>query len=147
MSVMPIKQASWTHGVGLQVESHSWTVHRRGPFTTVTPSFESTFGWVHFAIPTPVIIDGVRLKPGFAAVRFSTGTTARITAMHVHDGETMIAAYNGLSLGGQQQVFGETLPDQSPIIWGTAISVAIQFSGTGPNDYVQFIAAGIEFHA
>ncbi|KAG0043903.1 hypothetical protein BGZ89_006273, partial [Linnemannia elongata] len=80
---MSIKQAAWTHGLGVELESRSWTALRQGFFTTVTPSTEGTFGWVHFVIPTPVIVDGTRLKAESAMIRFSTGTTAKITNFHV----------------------------------------------------------------
>jgi hypothetical protein len=101
---------------------------------------------VHFVIPTPVIIDGTRLQAESAMLRFSTGTTAKITNFHVFDGETRIAEYNGLSLSGNLQFVRQTVPNHHKVLWGTAISVGVQFSGTGPNDYVQFIGAGIDFY-
>ncbi|KAF9082269.1 hypothetical protein BGX29_003969, partial [Mortierella sp. GBA35] len=136
---MSIKQAAWTHGLGVELESRSWNALRQGFFTTVTPSNEGTFGWVHFVIPTPVIVDGTRLKAESAMIRFSTGTTAKITNFHVFDGETRIAEYNGLSLSGNLQFVRRAVPNHHQVLWGTAISVGVQFSGTGPNDYVQFI--------
>lgn len=143
---MSIKQAAWTHGLGVVLESRSWNALRQGFFTTVTPSNEGTFGWVHFVIPTPVIVDGTRLKAESAMIRFSTGTTAKITNFHVFDGETRIAKYDGLSLSGNLQFVRRAVPDHHQVLWGTAISVGVQFSGTGPNDYVQFIGAGIDFY-
>ncbi|KAF9079376.1 hypothetical protein BGX23_004233 [Mortierella sp. AD031] len=143
---MSIKQAAWTHGLGVELESRSWNALRQGFFTTVTPSNEGTFGWVHFVIPTPVIVDGTRLKAESAMIRFSTGTTAKITNFHVFDGETRIAEYNGLSLSGNLQFVRRAVPNHHQVLWGTAISVGVQFSGTGPNDYVQFIGAGIDFY-
>ncbi|KAG4427663.1 hypothetical protein IFR05_016854 [Cadophora sp. M221] len=144
---MSIKQAAWTHGLGVELESRSWSALRQGFFTTVRPSDEGTFGWVHFVIPTPVIVDGTRLKAESAMIRFSTGSTAKITNFHVYDGEVKIAEYNGLSLGGNLQFVREAVPNHHKVLWGTAISLGVQFQGTGPQDYVQFIAAGIDFFA
>jgi len=144
---MSIKQAAWTHGLGIELESSSWSALRQGFFTTVRPSNEGTFGWVHFVIPTPVIVDGIRLKAESAMIRFSTGSGAKITNFHVYDGEKKIAEYNGLSLAGNLQFVREAVPNNPQVLWGTAISLGVQFSGTGPNDYVQFISAGIDFYA
>ena len=133
--------------MGVELESTSWSALRQGFFTTVTPSNEGTFGWVHFVIPTPVIVDGTRLKAKSAMIRFSTGSDAKITNFHVYDGEKKIAEYNGLSLAGNLQFVREAVPDNPQVLWGTAISLGVQFRGTGPNNYVQFIGAGIDFYA
>ncbi|KAH8784383.1 hypothetical protein BGZ57DRAFT_925379 [Hyaloscypha finlandica] len=144
---MSIKQAAWTHGLGVELESSSWSALRQGFYTTVRPSNEATFGWVHFVIPTPVILDGTRLKAESAMIRFSTGSTAKITNFHVYDGEVKIAEYDGLALAGNLQFVREAVPNNHQVLWGTAISLGVQFSGMGPNDYVQFISAGIDFYA
>ncbi|KAG0280796.1 hypothetical protein BGZ95_008588 [Linnemannia exigua] len=144
---MAIKHAAWTHGLGVELETSSWTALRQGYYTTVTPSSEGTFGWVHFVIPTPVIVDDIRLKPQTAMIRFSTGSTAKITNFHVYDGEMKIAEYNDLSLTGNLQFIGRAVPNNHQVLWGMAISLGVQFSGTAPTDYVQFISAGIDFYA
>ncbi|EHL00527.1 hypothetical protein M7I_3615 [Glarea lozoyensis 74030] len=144
---MAIKQAAWTHGLGVELEFSSWTAFRQGFFTTVRPSAESKFGWVHFVIPTPVIVDGTRLRAESAMVRFSTGSGAKITNFHVYGGETKIANYNGLSLSGNLQFVREAVPNSHRVLWGTAISLGVQFTGAGPNDFIQFISAGIDFYA
>jgi hypothetical protein len=144
---MSIKQAAWTHGLGVELESSSWSALRQGFYTTVRPSNEGASGWVHFVIPTPVIVDGTRLKAESALIRFSTGSTAKITNFHVYDGETKIAEYDGLDLTGSLQLVREAIPNNPQVLWGTAISIGVQFAGTGVNDYVQFIGAGIDFYA
>ncbi|KAH8588711.1 hypothetical protein B0O99DRAFT_638420 [Bisporella sp. PMI_857] len=142
-----IKQAAWTHGIGVELESRSWSALRQGFYTTVRPSNEGTFGWVHFAIPTPVIVDGTRLKAASAMIRFSTGSGAKVTRFHVFDGEKRIADHNELNLAGNLQFVRRDVPGDPEVLWGTVISLGVQFSGTGPNDYVQFISAGIDFFA
>ncbi|KAK3805139.1 MAG: hypothetical protein J3Q66DRAFT_129041 [Benniella sp.] len=82
--VMTIKQASWTHGLGIELESRSWTVLCQGFYTTVTPSNESQAGWVHFVFLSPVVINSVRSKVDSARIKFTTGPAARITNVHVY---------------------------------------------------------------
>lgn len=141
---MPGLQASWTNGVAVALENSSWSALRQGFGTTVRPSNESTSGWVHFAIPTPVILSNVRVKAGQALVRFSTGPQASIGAFHVYDGERKIAEQNGLHLTGTLQVASQQL-GRPEVLWGTGISVLLSFTGTGPDAWVQLIAAGIDF--
>lgn len=141
---MSIKQAAWTHGLGVEVETPTWSVLRQGFFATVRPD-DKLFGWIHFVIPTPVIADGNRLKAESAVIRFTTGPGAKITNFHVYDGENKIADYNGLSYTGNAVFLRESVPNNPQVVWGTAISVGVQFSGNG-GDYVQFIGAGIDFY-
>jgi hypothetical protein len=141
---MPGKQAFWTNSVAIGLENRSWSALRQGGGTTVRPSNESTSGWVHFAIPTPVILSDVRVTAAQALVRFSTGPNATIGAFHVYDGEQKIAEQNGLSLSGTLQVAAQQL-SRPQILWGTGISVLLNFNGTGQDAWVQLIAAGIDF--
>jgi len=143
---MPIKHAAWTHGVGVDLENKSWPALRQGFFTTVRPSNESTSGWVHFAVPTPVIVDGVRLKAQSAMIRFSTGAQASVGAIHVWDGEKKILNKNGTNYKGSLQFIREVIPGSPEVLWGTEISVLVNFNGTGPDAYIQLISAGIDFY-
>lgn len=137
-------QASWTNGVDIALETNSWSALRQGFGTTVRPSSGNTSGWVHFAIPTPVILDNVRVKAGQALVRFTTGPQASIGAFHVYDGETKIAEQNGLNLKGTLQLTTQQL-GHPEVLWGTGISLLVNFNGTGTDAWVQLIAAGIDF--
>jgi hypothetical protein len=49
---MSIKQASWTHGISIAPENRPWRPLCQGFGTNIIPSNETTFGWIHFAIPT-----------------------------------------------------------------------------------------------
>lgn len=141
---MPGLQAFWTNGVDIALENRSWSTLRQGFGTFVRPSNESTSGWVHFSIPTPVILSNVRVTAGQALVRFSTGPQAKIGAFHVYDGENKISEQNGLSLGGTLQVATQPL-GRPQIFWGTGISLLLDFTGTGEDAWVQLIGAGIDF--
>jgi hypothetical protein len=144
---MPLKHAAWIHGTSVQFENQSWAVRalRQGAFTTVTPSNEATSGWVHFAIPTPVIVNDVRLKAQSALIRFSTGPQASVGAVHVWDGETNIYERNGVNYKGNLQFIREVIPNQPEVKWGINISILLNFNGRGPDAWVQLISAGIDF--
>ncbi len=145
---MSIKEASWVHGTSVQLESSSWSALRRGFWTTIRPSNESQSGWVHFAIPTPVIIEGTRLKAGSALIRFKTGSRAKITNFHVYDGEKKIASHDGLDLRGDQlQTVRKDVPSDPQVLWGTGISLGLQFDGSGPDAWVALVSGGIDFFA
>jgi hypothetical protein len=145
---MSIKHAAWTHGTSVQFENHSWALRslRQGFYTTVTPSNDVTSGWVHFAIPTPVIVNGVRLKAESAMIRFTTGPQASIGAIHVWDGETKLYERNGTNYKGKNQFVREVISNRPEVKWGTGISVLVNFNGTGADAYVQLISAGIDFY-
>ena len=85
-------------------------------------------------IPTPVIVDGNRLHAVIAWTRYSIGSGAVVTNFRVYDRETKIADYNGLRLSGGFQIENLAVPNSPAILWGTGISLGVQFSGNGPND-------------
>lgn len=143
---MPLKQAAWTHGLAVQLESTSWSALRQGFFTTVRPSNESTSAWFHFAIPTPVIVNDVLLKADSALVRFATGNQTKIGAIHVYDGERRIAEYNGTTYRGALQLVRVQIPGSPEIAWGTGISILVVCDGTGPDAWAQLVSAGIDFY-
>ena len=142
-----IKQASWIHGTSVHFENQSWAARalRQAFFTTVTPSNESSSGWVHFAIPTPVIVNGTRSKAQSGIIRFSTGSQASIRSFHIYDGETRILANDSLNLTGNIQIHREVINGTPDVQWGIGISLQLFFNGTGPDAWVQLVSAGMDF--
>ena len=99
-SAVAITHASWIHGHSMQIEYPDRLVSQRriGYWIDVEGKSGST-NWFHFAIPTPVIVNDVRLKVDSVMLRFSTGSVdAFVDNVHVYDGETLIAAHNNLGL-------------------------------------------------
>jgi len=143
---MSIKQAAWVHGNIVALESPSWRAFPQGPGATVTPYNESTVGWCHFAIPTPVILDGKRLRAGSAMARLQTGPGAKIIGFHVWDGDKRIAAYDNLNVTvSTPNMLRYDVPDRPEVLWGTVICVLVQFSGNVADNWVKMIGAGIDF--
>ena len=145
---MSLKHAAWIHGTSVHFENQSWAARalRRGFFTTVTPSNEAHIGWVHFAIPTPVIVNNERLKAKSVMIRFTTGSHASIGAVHVWDGETTIYIRNQVSYKADGRGFvRDVIPNQPEVKWGTNISILVNFDGRSADSWIELIGAGIEF--
>jgi len=60
------------------------------------------------------------------------------------DSETKISQENGLNWRGTLQVARQSLW-RPEVFWGTGISLLLNFSGMGPDAWVQLIAAEINF--
>lgn len=86
MGMPGLAHAMWTHGTSMQIEY----VHRAGHGVYVE-SKSGQENWVHFAIPTPVIVTGNRLRVGSVLVDFMTGSADAFEKhVHVYDGDTKL---------------------------------------------------------
>lgn len=131
---LKLAHAMWTHGHGGHIEypdrisletRYGSLIRFRGkPFTS---------NWVHFEVPTPVIVDGRRLRVGSVMIRFRAGPGAYVHAVHVWDGERRIAAYDGLNLSPRGFIWPRfDVPNHPYIGFGLGISVGVKF-GDGAN--------------
>ena len=152
--VVPLKlaHAMWVHGHGMQIEyPERLDVQKRMGFYFQIKGKPFTSNWFHFAIPTPVIVDSKRLIVGSVMVRLRTGPGASVHAVHIYDGETKIAAHDGLNLSPQGNfVFPRfDVPTHPYIKWGLGISVGVKFGDAAnlpPNKLlVELSAAGCDF--
>lgn len=158
-------QAMWVHGhsatielntrgrgPGEDIDGYQWTAVeglRVGWGVTYRGQDESDY-WFHFAIPTPVINNGVRARLRRVMVLFTAETGATLSAVHVWDGPGPEPVFirNGLAIGGPNlSLIDEhnsfALPDR-PVFWGVGISVRFHFADPGN---VILHAAGIDFEA
>jgi len=142
----PLVHAAWVHGVGLILEDKSWSADNAGWGNVIYPSNTSRSGWVHFAIPTPVIVEDRRLTPTQVGLRVATGSKATITQIVAHDGEKQIAAFTGLKLTGSLNTYYYQIPSPPQVLWGTEISVLVTFSDRSSDAWAEFVSAGIDFH-
>jgi hypothetical protein len=140
---MSIKENSWFHGVGVELQSLDWTANRYGFYTTVTPTEKDLFNWVHFPIPTPVILEDEKVKASIGHARFATGLDAKIVNFHVYDGETPLIKLDTDYSGATQTV--DVKIGDIPISYGVEVSLGVQFKGTGSENYVNLIGAGVTF--
>jgi len=134
----------WAHGHSLQVEvAGRGSVERKGFSAKYTLNSGGLSNWLHFAIPTAVIVNGDRLRVASAMVRFRCGTGGQVKAIHVYDGEKKIAAKDNLSLGpGLWHVEKVDVPGDPEVMWGLGISILV-YSGPDAR-WVEFSSAGCD---
>lgn len=146
---MAIEQASWTHGHGLAVEvpqniKSEW---RAGFFIRLIGK-PNTTNWLHFGIPTPVIVSGNRLAIDSALVRMRCdSTSADLTNVHVYDGEARIAAHDNLNHSPSAwTMLRFAVPNRPDVRWGIGVTLGVRFSGTtDAANTMEISAAGCDF--
>lgn len=146
---MTITQAMWTHGHSIRVEypSRLNSTWRAGFYARIVGK-PNTTNWLHFAVPTPVIVKDKRQMTDSVMLRFrAKSTRASITNVHVYDGERRIATRDGLSLS--PSAFGMhriDVPGKPDVRWGVGISIGVHFSGaTDAENTLEFASAGCDF--
>lgn len=143
-----IDYASWIHGTSIQVEfpNNIESITRAG-FYTYLVGKPNTTNWLHFAIPTSVIMDSQRLKIICAMLRFRTfSTNAIVRDVHIYDGYSIIAAHNGVNLSGDQWFTKFGVAHKPEIFWGLGISIGVTFTGgTSAQRRMDFASAGADF--
>ena len=143
-----IAAASWIHGTSVTIEQPDAleSVTRFGFFTRLVGK-PNTTNWFHFAIPTPVIVNGDRKVVGPCMLRFQTGSAnAVVRDVHIYDGEVRIAVHDGINLSGDHFFERFGVAHSPPVLWGVGISIGVTFGGGSANDRsMDFIAAGCDF--
>ena len=144
----PIAHAMWIHGTSIQIElpNEIESLRRFGFFTRIVGR-PNTTNWLHFAIPTPVIVDNDRKVVGPIILRFRTlSANAVVRDVHIYDGEARIAAHNDVNLSGNHFFERFGVAHCPPVLWGVGISIGVTFLGGTANDRtMDFIAAGCDF--
>jgi len=151
-----LKQASWTHGNSLTVE----TPQNLSSITHIGWGTELRFAsgkssWCHIPIPTPVIVNDQRLKVQKLFLLFNVKEAqSRIMNIHIYDGPNRIQTFDGLSLkgdhsGGIDDVNTITLQKQHEVFYGVSISFFFQ-AATGidspiPPPLLTVTTAGADF--
>ena len=142
-----ISHASWIHGHSMQIEYPDRIAsERRTGFSLNLEGKPGSSNWFHFAIPTPVIIDDVRLRADSIMLRFKTGSVdAFVRDVHVYDGERLIAAHNGVNLSKDNFFVRLVVPDRPEMLWGLGISIGVGFGVEMMDHHIEFFAAGCDF--
>ncbi|MGH9765904.1 MAG: DUF6623 family protein, partial [Blastocatellia bacterium] len=137
--------ASWIHGCAIDVEfPERLTSMRRMGFYSLCEGQPNSFNWFHFAIPTPVIVDGRRLRLDSVMLIFHTDADVAVTNVHVWDGDSRLQAYDGLSLSGAHPFERFDVLDRS-VRWGICVSVGVRFVGASQPHRIAFVSAGGDF--
>jgi hypothetical protein len=151
-----LKQASWTQGNSLTVETPqnlASIVHMGwGTELRFIPGKSS---WCHIPIPTPVIMNDARAKVQrmFLLFKCKSGD-GEIRNIHIYDGPNRIDIRDNIHLsgdhgGGIDAVNTITLPTPHEVLWGMSISfffqAAIGFDSRIPPPMLTITTAGADF--
>ena len=140
---------SWVHGSSMQVEypDRLTAVRHTGPFVRIEGS-DGQNTWVHFAVPTPTVVDGTRTRVNAALVSFRTRSHAKVNEVIVYDGEKRIAEHMDINLEGDHLDARFEVPGSPEANLGINITVGVQFGNGAPNVramQIEIVGAGIEF--
>ena len=146
-SAIKIAHAMWIHGHSMQIEYPDRVAsQRRAGFSINVEGKPSSTNWFHFAIPTPVIVDDVRLRADSVMLRFKTySVDAWVRDVHVYDGERLIAAHNQVNLSKEHLFERFFIPDRPEVLWGIGISIGVACGVEMMDHHMEFIAAGCDF--
>ena len=165
-----IKHASWAHGNAVVTELPSGLLVRHwGGGTELQFTFAANQNppeaWCHIPIPTPVIVNDVRMKVRRLFLLYRTGQHAAIDSVHIFDGPHRIhmedfrpgGGGNGPRRSGNHSNGIDptniiTLGADREVLWGLSIAfrivpVAITISSppVDPEGTVLITAAGADF--
>ena len=142
--------AMWVHGHAAQSQIANLRL-LEGDGVAYTGHLDEEL-WVHFAVPTPVIIADQRPALVRAFVLFRTGGGAAIVKVGIWDGARLAAEFDDLRLEGdhsQRLDDGNTfmIANPFPVFWGIGISVLTRFGQQTGGDagFVRFASAGADF--
>jgi hypothetical protein len=148
---MPQIHASWVHGTSVQPE-------RQGYFMNVwRPGFGALFvshnapgegEWFHVALPTPVLIGGVRSHVRKVLLRYASVLGAKITAVHLYDAETKIVGFDNLLLSSPSDALVDwQVQPPHEMKYGLGVSIHVDFGPPTAQGVpgLWFRAAGADF--
>jgi hypothetical protein len=147
MAVPVPKYVSRISGMELQLNNPLWLKSPDYYSTEVRPHGRLTDS-VMIPIPTPVQIDGDHVKALSAHVRFQTGPGVSVKKFFVHDGPSHML---GITLSpplrhSTTQDYQQDIPRGSATVKGAVvIDLEVEFPGTGFDDYIKIVHAGVSF--
>ena len=137
----------WMHGNSLQVEHPDRLVELwRTGFLGRLVGQPGTENWIHFAIPTPVIADGQRLRAARIALVFRTDSPdAVLNTVHVYDGDRRIAEHDNLRLYADAGWQTFDIPCDTYMRMAMGISLGVSFGVEPLGHGFDVISVGCEF--
>jgi hypothetical protein len=142
-----IAYASWTHGHSMQIEYPDRIPYqRRTGMSFDLEGQPGTDNWFHFAIPTPVIINDVRLRADWVMLTFRTfSPDAFVAHVHVYDGGARIAQHDNVNLSMEQPFVRLEVPNRPLVNSALGISLGVGFGVEAMDHHMEFVAAGCDF--
>ena len=141
-----VSYASWIHGHSMQIEYPELLVRvERDGWGTVVEGKPGAINWFHFAIPTPVIINDVRLRAHSVLLSFDAESDAFVRDVHVWYSSDKRAVFDNIYLAPGQPAERLILPGTPTMGFGLGISVGVGFGVEPKNHSMTFYAAGCDF--
>jgi len=142
-----VSYASWIHGRTLQIEYPDRIAREdRNGWCAFVEGKPGTDNWFHFAVPTPVIINDVRMQIDSVLLIFKTGSVdAVVRDVHVYDGPWRIAVFDLINLTGDQPLVRLVLPGTPALGQGLGISLGVGFGVEAMDHTMEFYSAGCDF--
>ncbi len=145
-----ITHAMWVHGHSMQIEyPDRLKSERRAGYYIRIVGKPNTTNWLHFSVPTVVIDADKRQMLDSVMLRYrSKSASAKITNVHIFDGNNRIMRYDDLSLSSSKWSFRRfNMPGKPDIRWGIGISVGVKFTGnTDQKNTMEFSSAGADLN-
>jgi hypothetical protein len=150
-ATMSIDHALWVHGHSAEIEypDRLASMAQKGYHVRIEGN-PSTTNWLHFAVPTAVIVDDYRMQPRSILFRYKTDDGGSVEAVHVYDGETRIATDDSptgtVDADGWTRIRVHVDGDEILAVrWGIGISIKMRFGMNGGR--LEFESAGCDFES
>ena len=139
----------WMHGVNMQVEypSRLTSVRATGPFVRIEGA-RGQNTWLHFPLPTPAVLDDVKMRVEGAYVSFRTRDHASVHEVIIYDGEHRIAEHMDLDLRGDHLDHRFDVPGNPEIQKGINFTLGVRFDAAAPDVrsmQIEVIGVGLEY--
>ena len=139
----------WMHGNNMQVEypGRLTSVRATGPFVRIEGA-RGQNTWLHFPLPTPVLVDGDRMHIERTYVSFRTRDHAKVHEVIVYDGESRIAEHMDLDLRGDHLDAKFDVPGHPEINKGINVTLGVSFDDEAPDVrsmQIEVIGVGLEY--
>jgi len=146
-AAIKIPFASWIHGHSMHVEYPDRVAsERRTGFSINIEGKPGSTNWFHFAIPTPVLINDVRLRADSVMLCFKTHSVdAWVRDVHVYDGYTLIAVHDKVNMSKDHLFERFIVPDRPEVWLGIGISIGVSCGVESMDHHMEFFAAGCDF--
>ena len=140
---------SWVHGSAMTGEylNRIHSVRHCGPFVRIEGN-EGQNTWLHFAVPTPTVRNGSRVKAASVAVAFRARSHANVAEVLVYDGEKIIAEHLGMALKGDHLDGRFAIPGAPEVDRGINVVVGVTFDAGAPDIramQVEIVGVGVDF--
>lgn len=142
-----LKNATWVHGNAALIEYPNLIESQRyyGFYNQIVGK-PNTQNWIHFALPTPVIVDGTRLSMDCFMLRAVIGPAATLRDIHIRDGERIVSLQNGVNLTGVLNLARFGVASMPSVRWGISVSLGFDFgAGSSGDRRVELISAGFDY--